>query len=95
MTSFSRLVKKRGVCGNYIDMSLLLPFKALLVSFVRFLKGGFAQKLADRAETTVRRIGAIERDEVVAPSAEVEQILTAMDCSKAEVVIMSACLEAP
>lgn len=76
-------------------MALLLPFKAVLLSIVRFLKGVFVQDLAEWAESSERRIGAIERGEVrTAAAEEIETLLTAMDCSKAEVVIVSACLEA-
>jgi tetratricopeptide (TPR) repeat protein/transcriptional regulator with XRE-family HTH domain len=75
-------------------MALLKPLKSLLLSVFRLLKGVLAQDLADRSEVTFRRIGAIERGEVQAPAAELEQILTAMGCSKAEVIIVWSCLEA-
>jgi tetratricopeptide (TPR) repeat protein len=76
-------------------MALLKPFKSLLLSVFRLLKGALAQDVADRSGVPFRRIGAIERGEVKeAPAAEMEKLLAAMDCSKAEVVIVSACLEA-
>jgi hypothetical protein len=76
-------------------MRLLLPFKALLLSLFRFLKEVVADDLAMRAPSTVRRIGAIERAEVKPPPGdEMEKLLVAMNCSKAEVILVSACLEA-
>jgi transcriptional regulator with XRE-family HTH domain len=76
-------------------MALLMPLKSLLLSIFRLLKGVPAEDLADRSGVTVRRIGAIERAEVKeAPAAELEQILSAMDCSKAEFILLFSCLEA-
>jgi tetratricopeptide (TPR) repeat protein len=77
-------------------MALLLPFKSLLLAILRLLKGKLVVKeLAAATESSSKRIGEIERGKIKnVPSEELELLFTSMGCSEAEVVIVSACLEA-
>jgi tetratricopeptide (TPR) repeat protein/DNA-binding Xre family transcriptional regulator len=76
-------------------MGLLLPLKSLLLAILRLLKRKRVKELAATAGLTTKRIGGIERGTVKnVPAEEIELLLTSMECSEAEVVIVSACLEA-
>jgi tetratricopeptide (TPR) repeat protein len=76
-------------------MSFLLPLKSLLLSILRLLKGKLVKELAATTGLPAKRIGGIERGKVKNVLAEeLELLLTSMACSEAEVVIVSACLEA-
>lgn len=76
-------------------MGLLLPLKSLLLSILRLLKGRRVDELAAAAGLSSKRIGGIERGTVkIVLAEELELVFTSMACSEAEVVIVSACLEA-
>jgi tetratricopeptide (TPR) repeat protein/DNA-binding Xre family transcriptional regulator len=76
-------------------MALLRPFKALLLAVLRLLKHKSVEELSEATGLTKTRIGGIERGRFkTVPSSELVRLFNAMQCSHAEVVIMSACLEA-
>lgn len=76
-------------------MGLLLPLKSLLLAILRLLKGRRVKQLAAATGLPHKRIGGIERGTVKNVLAEeLELLFISMACSEAEVVIVSACLEA-
>jgi DNA-binding Xre family transcriptional regulator len=76
-------------------MALLIPLKSLFLAVLRLLKRKLVKELAGATGLPAKRIGEIERGKVkIVSSEELEQLFTSMACSEAEVVIVSACLEA-
>jgi DNA-binding Xre family transcriptional regulator/tetratricopeptide (TPR) repeat protein len=76
-------------------MTFLLPFRSLLPAVLRLLKRMTLRKLSKASGLSTKQIRNIERGVVKhVPTTDLERILTALDCSKAEAVIVSACLEA-
>jgi tetratricopeptide (TPR) repeat protein len=75
-------------------MELLMPFSSHLISVLRLLKRKVVEALSQASGLSVKQIGSILRGKVKnTPSADLERLLTAMGCSRAEVVVMSSCLE--
>jgi tetratricopeptide (TPR) repeat protein/DNA-binding Xre family transcriptional regulator len=75
-------------------MRLLLPLRSFLLTFLRLLRRTSAKTLSKATDVSAKQISSIERGKVSSLSSELERLFTVLGCSKAEVVIVSACLEA-
>lgn len=76
-------------------MALLLPFRSLFLAVVRVLKRTTATRLSKASGLSLKEISSIERGRVKQVTDEdVDKYLAALGCSKAEAVIVTACLEA-
>jgi tetratricopeptide (TPR) repeat protein len=76
-------------------MALILPFKSLLFAILRLIKNKLQKEVARASGFSVKQLGALERGENKRPisSPELARILTAMGCSRAEVVLTTSFLE--
>ena len=76
-------------------MRLLRPLRSFLLLFLRLLKHKTIQKLATASGFSTKQIGSIERGRVKKVADEdLQQLFDALGCSEAEVILVSACLEA-